>query len=75
MKSSNLLIEETKQELTSLINSKLKVLPIGVIRLLLENSLIEVNNLYEKIIKKEMSEHEEEMTQKTIQNETDSEEE
>ena len=53
MKGDNLRIEETKRELTSFINEHLRVLPIGVIKLLLENSLVEVNNLYEKIVEKE----------------------
>ena len=71
MKGSNLAIEEAKQELTSLINRKLQELPIGVVKLILETSLAEVNNLYTKIVGKETSEYEEESKTEQIQNGTD----
>ena len=71
MKGSNLAIEEAKQELTSLINRKLQELPIGVIKLILETSLAEVNNLYTKIVEKETSEYEEESKIEQVQNGTD----
>ena len=71
MKGSNLAIEEAKQELTSLINRKLQELPIGVIKLILETSLAEVNNLYAKIVGKETSEYEEESKTEQVQNGTD----
>ena len=76
MKGDNLRIEETKRELTSFINEQLRVLPIGVIKLLLENSLVEVNNLYEKIVEKETSEYKEKISTNNnpIQNGTDSKE-
>lgn len=77
MKGDNLRIEETKRELTSFINSHLQVLPIGVIKMILENSLVEVNNLYNKVVEKETSEYEESIKAKSdpIQNRTDSKEE
>lgn len=77
MKGGNLRIEETKRELTSFINSHLQVLPIGVIKMILETSLVEVNNLYDKIVEKETSEYEESIKAKgnPIQNGTDSKEE
>ena len=77
MKGDNLRIDETKRELTSFINSHLQVLPIGVIKMILENSLVEVNNLYDKIVEKEISEYEESIKAKDnpIQNGTDSKEE
>lgn len=59
MKGDNLRIEETKQELTSFINLHLQTLPIGVIKMILENSLVEVTSLYNKIVEKETSEYEE----------------
>ena len=71
MKGSNLAIEEVKQELTSLINRKLQELPIGVVKLILETSLAEVNNLYTKIVEKETSEYEEESKIEQVQNGTD----
>ena len=71
MKGSNLAIEEAKQELTSLINRKLQELPIGVVKLVLETSLAEVNNLYTKIVEKETSEYEEESKTEQVQNGTD----
>ena len=76
MQGDNLRIEETKRELTSFINEHLRVLPIGVIKLLLENSLVEVNNLYEKIVEKETSEYKEKISTNNnpIQNGTDSKE-
>lgn len=70
MKGSNLRIEETKKELTSFINQKLQELPIGIIKLLLENSLSEVNSLHAKVVEKEASEYEQEQ----VQNGTDSKE-
>lgn len=70
MKGNNLRIEETKQELTSFINQKLQELPIGIIKLLLENSLSEVNSLHAKVVEKEASEYEQEQ----VQNGTDSKE-
>lgn len=77
MKGDNLRIEETKRELTSFINSHLQILPIGVIKMILENSLVEVNNLYSKIVEKETSEWEESIKAKSdpTQNGTDSKEE
>lgn len=77
MKGDNLRIEETKRELTSFINSHLQILPIGVIKMILENSLAEVNNLYSKIVEKETSEYEESIKAKSdpTQNGTDSKEE
>lgn len=77
MKGDNLRIDETKRELTSFINSHLQVLPIGVIKMILENSLVEVNNLYDKIVEKEISEYEASIKAKgnPIQNGTDSKEE
>ena len=76
MKGDNLRIEETKRELTSFINEHLQVLPIGVIKLLLENSLVEVNNLYSKIVEKETSEYKESIATNNnpIQNGTNSKE-
>ena len=65
MKGDNLRIEETKRELTSFINSHLQILPIGVIKMILENSLAEVNNLYSKIVEKETSEYEESIKAKS----------
>lgn len=61
MKGGNLRIEETKKELTSFLNKKLQELPVGVVKLVLENSLTEINNLYNKVIEKEISEYEEEI--------------
>ena len=77
MKGDNLRIDETKRELTSFINSHLQVLPIGVIKMILETSLVEVNNLYDKIVEKEISEYEASIKAKgnPIQNGTDSKEE
>ena len=57
MKGDNLRIDETKRELTSFINSHLQVLPIGVIKMILESALLEVNDLYDKIVEKEISEY------------------
>lgn len=59
MKGSNLIIEETKKELTSFLNKKLQELPIGVIKLILENSLTEINALNAKVVEKEISEYQE----------------
>ena len=59
MKGSNLIIEETKKELTLFLNKKLQELPIGVIKLILENSLTEINALHNKVVEKEISDYEE----------------
>ena len=74
MKGSNLAIEEAKREITSLINKQLQEIPIGVVKLLLESSLMEVNSLYGKIVEKETSEYEEESKTEQIQNGTDNKE-
>ena len=77
MKGDNLRIDETKRELTSFINSHLQILPVGVIKMILESSLLEVNDLYDKVIEKEISEYEASIKAKgdPIQNGTDSKEE
>lgn len=74
MKGSNLAIEEAKREITSLINKQLQEIPIGVVKLLLESSLMEVNSLYSKIVEKETSEYEEESKIEQIQNGTNNKE-
>lgn len=68
MKGNNLRIEETKQELTSFINEKLQELPIGVIRLILETTMVEINDLYSKVVEKESSEYEEGLKNEQNQN-------
>ena len=65
MKGDNLRIEEAKNDLISFINKNLQSLPIGVIKMLLESTLIEVTALYNKTVERENSEYEDAIQKKT----------
>lgn len=61
MKGINLRIEETKKQLTDFLNEKLKEIPIGTLKLIMENSLNGINILNDKLIEKEISDYEKEI--------------
>lgn len=61
MKGINLRIEETKKQMTDFLNEKLKEIPIGTLKLIMENSLNGINILNDKLIEKEISDYEKEI--------------